>query len=95
MKKILITTLVLSTMALANAGYSKCISCHGTTGDKKALGKSAVITGQEASKTIEQLTAYRAGTLNITGLGPIMQRQVSSMDDKTISAIAEYISQMK
>jgi cytochrome c553 len=82
-------------MADGASSYAKCSSCHGSNGQKVALGKSAIITGQSAEKTIEQLNAYKAGTLDLYGMGNLMKGQVSSMDDATIKEVAEYIATMK
>ena len=98
MKKIAIAMLLAgSTLLMADgaASYAKCVSCHGANGEKAALGKSAIITGQDAAKTIEQLNGYKAGTLNLHGMGGLMKGQVAAMDDATIKAIAEHIAAMK
>ncbi len=98
MKKLAITMLLAgSTLLMADgaAAYAKCVGCHGANGEKAALGKSAVITGQDAAKTIEQLNGYKAGTLNQHGMGGLMKAQVATMDDATIKAIAEHIAAMK
>jgi len=98
MKKFAITMLLAgSTLLMANgaASYAKCKGCHGANGEKKALGKSAVITGQDVATTIKDLSAYKAGTLNKYGMGGLMKGQVSSMDEATIKAVAEYIAGMK
>ena len=75
--------------------YAVCKGCHGANGEKKALGKSTVITGQDVAKTITQLNGYKAGTLNQYGMGGLMKGQVASMDEATIKAVAEYIAGMK
>jgi cytochrome c553 len=99
MKKIAIALLFAGTtllMANGAAVYAeKCASCHGANGEKAALGKSAVITGQDATKTIEQLNGYKAGTLNIHGMGGLMKGQVAAMDEATIKAISEHIAGLK
>lgn len=98
MKKIAISMLFAGTtllMADGAAAYAKCVGCHGANGEKVALGKSAVITGQDAAKTIEQLNGYKAGTLNLHGMGGLMKGQVATMDDATIKAIADHIAAMK
>jgi cytochrome c553 len=82
-------------MADGVAAYAKCVGCHGANGEKAALGKSAVITGQDAAKTVEQLNGYKAGTLNLNGMGGLMKGQVASMDDASIQAVADYIAAMK
>jgi cytochrome c553 len=98
MKKFAITMLLAgSTLLMADgaAAYSKCAACHGANGEKVALGKSAVITGQDAAKTVEQLNGYKAGTLNQHGMGALMKGQMASMDEAAIKAVADYIAAMK
>jgi cytochrome c553 len=98
MKKFAITMLLAgSTLLMADgaAAYAKCVGCHGANGEKAALGKSAIITGQDAAKTIEQLNGYKAGTLNVHGMGALRKGQVASMDDAAIKAVSEYIAAMK
>ena len=98
MKKLAITMLLAgSTLLMADgaAAYAKCVGCHGANGEKKALGKSAVITGQDAAKTVEQMNGYKAGTLNLHGMGGLMKGQVASMDDAAIKAVADHVAAMK
>ena len=98
MKQIVITMLFAgSTLLMADgaASYAKCANCHGSNGEKVALGKSAAIAGQDIDKTIEQLNGYKAGTLDIYGMGNMMRGQVASMDDEAIKEVAEYIAAMK
>jgi len=98
MKKLAITMLLAgSTLLMADgaAAYASCIGCHGANGEKKALGKSAVLKGQDASKTVEQLKGYKAGTLNLHGMGGLMKGQVITWDDAKMQAVADYIAAMK
>ena len=98
MKKLAIAMLFAgSTLLMADGAalYAKCVGCHGANGEKAALGKSAVITGQAAAKTVEQLKGYKAGTLNKTGMGGLMKGQVASMSDADIQAVADHIAAMK
>ena len=98
MKKIAITMLLAGSallMADGAASYAKCAGCHGANGEKAALGKSAIITGQDAAKTIEQINGYKAGTLNAHGMGAVMKGQVASLDDAAIKEVAEYIAGLK
>jgi len=98
MKKLAITMLLAgSTLLMADgaAAFAKCAGCHGANGEKAALGKSAIIAGQDAAKTIEMLNGYKAGTLNQHGMGALMKGQVASMDDAAIKAVAEHIAAMK
>lgn len=98
MKKLAITMLLAgSTLLMADgaATFAKCAGCHGSNGEKAALGKSAIIKGQDAAKTVEQLTGYKAGTLNQYGMGALMKGQVASLSDADIKAVAEHIAAMK
>ncbi len=98
MKKIAIAMLFAgSTLLMADgaASYAKCAGCHGQNGEKAALGKSVVITGQDAAKTVEQLQGYKAGTLNVHGMGGVMKGQVASLDDAGMKEVADYIAAMK
>ncbi|MDQ7084515.1 MAG: c-type cytochrome [Sulfurovum sp.] len=91
------STLLMAEGAVVDgaAAYAKCAGCHGANGEKSAVGKSAIITGQDAAKTIEQLNGYKAGTLNLHGMGGMMKGQVATMDDATIKAIADHIAGLK
>ncbi len=85
-----------STLLMADATvFAKCAGCHGQNGEKPALGKSAIIAGQDAAKTLEQLKGYKAGTLNQHGMGGVMKGQVASMDDAQLKAVADYIATLK
>jgi cytochrome c553 len=98
MKKFAIAMLLAGSTSLMADGaalYAKCVGCHGANGEKAALGKSAVITGQDAAKTVEQLKGYKAGTLNIAGMGGLMKGQVASMSDADMQAVADHIAAMK
>jgi len=98
MKKIAIAMLFAgSTLLMADgaASYAKCAGCHGQNGEKAALGKSAIIAGQDAAKTVEQLAGYKAGTLNQHGMGGVMKGQVAAMDDATMKEVADHIAAMK
>jgi len=75
--------------------YSSCVGCHGSNGDKSALGKSAIIKGQEYSKTVRQLTAYKRGKLDLYGYGGLMRDKLLKIDDAIIDKIAKYIEKMK
>jgi cytochrome c553 len=98
MKKIAIAMLFAgSTLLMADGAalFAKCAGCHGQKGEKAALGKSAVIAGQDAAKTAEQLKGYKAGTLNQHNMGALMKGQVASMSDADIQAVSEYIAGLK
>jgi len=75
--------------------YVKCAGCHGPSGKKHALGRSKVLAGQSASELADKLKAYKEGTRNVTGMGNLMQGQVSTLSKNDILALAEYISTLK
>ncbi len=98
MKKIAIAMLFAgSTLLMADgaATFAKCAGCHGANGEKAALGKSAIIKGQDAAKTVEQLNGYKAGTLNQHGMGAVMKGQVAALSDEDIKAVADHIAGLK
>ena len=75
------------------AAYAKCKGCHGADGKTKALGKSAVLAGQDKAALIEAINGYKAGTRNVAGMGMLMKGQVAAMSDADIEAVAAYLSQ--
>ncbi len=99
MKKVVLTVLALGAMSFLAADgaalYKKCAGCHGAKGEKKALGKSAVIAGLSADKIVEDLKGYKAGTLNLHGMGGLMKGQVASYSDADMKAVADYIQSLK
>jgi len=99
MKKVVLTVLTLGAMSFLAADgaalFKKCAGCHGVKGEKKALGKSAVIAGMDAAKTEAALKGYKAGTLNTHGMGGLMKGQVASYSDADMKAVSEYISGLK
>jgi cytochrome c553 len=76
------------------AAYAKCKGCHGADGKTKALGKSAVIAGQDKAALITSMNEYKAGTKNVAGMGTLMKAQAAPMSDADIEAVAEYLSQL-
>ncbi len=79
----------------APAAYEKCKGCHGADGKTVALGKSAVIAGQDKAALITSLHEYREGMKNAAGMGGLMKAQVVSMSDEDFEVIAEYLSAIK
>ena len=85
---------VPATPPASPAAYAKCKGCHGADGKTKALGKSAVIAGQDKEALMTSLNEYKAGTKNVAGMGSLMTAQVATMSDEEIEAVAEYLSQI-
>ena len=94
MKKLaLALALVGATALFASDGaglYKKCASCHGAKGEKKALGKSQVITGWDVAKTTGALKGYKDGSYGAAMKG-LMKGQVAKLSDADIDALATYI----
>ncbi|MBN2964668.1 c-type cytochrome [Sulfurospirillum sp. T05] len=97
MKKVLFALLVVGVSSLVAADgaavYKKCISCHGASAEKKALGKSEVIAGWAADKQIAALKGYKDGTYG----GPmknLMKGQVANLSDAEIEAVSKYVESL-
>ncbi len=73
--------------------YQACVACHGQNAEKKALGKSQVIKGWSATKTIDALNGYIDGSYGGTMKG-LMKGQVSGLSKDDIEAVSEYISKL-
>ena len=91
MKKVLVflAVLGLSSAAMADA-YAKCAGCHGAHGEKKALGKSKVISEMSKSDIVAALKGYKDGSYGGPMKG-LMKGQVASLSDADMTAIAEKI----
>ena len=87
-------TEAVSATPTAPAAYAKCKGCHGADGKTKALGKSAVIAGQDKAALVTAMNGYKAGTRNVAGMGILMKGQVASMSDADMEAVADYLSQL-
>jgi len=87
-----ITTAVTEAVSSSPSAYAKCKGCHGVDGKMKALGKSAVIAGQDKAAIIASMNAYKAGTKDVAGMGSLMRAQAMSMSDEDIEAVADYLS---
>ncbi len=96
--KTLIAILGLTAMLSAADGsalFKKCVACHGAKAEKAALGKSEVIAGWKADKTLDALKGYKAGTRNTKGMGAIMKGQTSTLSDADMKTIADYVAGLK
>ena len=91
MKKVLVflAVLGLSTAAMADA-YAKCAGCHGANGEKKALGKSKVISDMSKADIVAALKGYKDGSYGGPMKG-LMKGQVASLSDADMTAIAEKV----
>jgi len=71
--------------------YLKCAGCHGQNGEKKALGKSAVIQGWDKDETIKALQGYKDGSYG-AAMKAIMISQVRTLSDENIEDLGSYLS---
>lgn len=86
---------VMLSAAEGGALYQKCAVCHGAKGEKAALGKSEVIAGWKADKTLDALKGYKAGTRNTKGMGAIMKGQTATLSEGDMKTLGEYIAGLK
>ena len=97
-QKVLLGLTLIGSMSILSASgadtYKKCTACHGVTAEKKALGKSAIIKGWDANKTIAALKGYKDGSYGGAMKG-VMKGQVSHLSDTQIEDIATYIETLK
>ena len=97
-QKVLLGLAVVGSLTAAMADgaalYKKCSACHGASGEKKALGKSAVIKGWEAQKTVASLKGYKDGTYGGPMKG-LMKGQVAKLSVDEISSLSAYIVTLK
>lgn len=96
--KTFIALLGLTAMLSAADGgalFQKCSACHGAKAEKAALGKSEVIAGWKAEKTVDALKGYKAGTRNTKGMGSIMKGQTASLSDSDMKVLGDYIAALK
>ena len=94
MKKTVLTLLTMSSLMMAADGaaaYSKCAGCHGTMGEKKALGKSKVINKMSKEDLVSALNGYKDGSYGGAMKG-LMKGQVAKLSDEDIEAIALHIA---
>jgi len=82
MKKIVLGTLLCGVAAFAAVNLGACKGCHGANFEKKALGKSKVVSDMTKAEVSASLVGYKAGTYGGPMKG-IMKGQVAkySNDD--------------
>lgn len=97
MRKILLSSLLLSSVLLAADGAevykTKCFSCHGEKAIKPAMAKSSVIAGWDAQKTIDSVNGYKKGEG-----GPmknVMKPIATALSDEDLKAVAQTIASFK
>jgi len=103
-KSLLIAGAILaSTSAMANSEmvlkngadtFKKCSACHGALGQKKALGKSKVISELSSAEITTALNGYKDGSYGGPMKG-LMKGQVAKLTTGDIQALSDYIPTLK
>lgn len=96
--KIMLPVLSASFLMAASgeAIYQKqCASCHGTKGEKKALGHSSVIKGMETKKFVTLVKSFATGEKKAMPIAKIVKKQfIDKYDDATIQEVATYVNKL-
>lgn len=74
--------------------YQKCTACHGVNAEKKALGKSKVVSAMSESEIVAALNGYKDGTYGGAMKG-LMKGQVAKLTAEEINSLAAYIVTLK
>jgi cytochrome c-type protein NapB len=92
MKKIVtaIVTLTATTALMAGVNAGACKGCHGQSWEKKALGKSKVVSEMSHADIAAALKGYKAGTYGGPMKG-LMKGQVAKYSDADLEAFAQTV----
>ncbi|MBT8348715.1 MAG: c-type cytochrome [Sulfurovum sp.] len=97
--KIMLPLLSVSFLMGASAEsiyQTKCASCHGKIGEKKALGHSNVIQGMDTEKFVSLVNVFATGEKKAMPIAKIVKKQfVDRYDEEEIQAVAEYVNKLK
>lgn len=93
--KTFLMMLGLTAMLAATDGAAiykaNCASCHGATGEKKALNKSQVIKDFSQEQIVTALKGYKDGSYG-GAMKALMKGQAAKLSDDDITAIAKAIA---
>tara|TARA_B110000046_G_C12961748_1_gene384871 strand:+ start:967 stop:1239 length:273 start_codon:yes stop_codon:yes gene_type:complete len=85
MKIIVLGTLILSVAAFAAVNLGACKGCHGLNFEKKALGKSKVVSDMTKAEVSASLIGYKNGTYGGPMKG-LMKGQVAKYSEAELSS---------
>jgi len=71
--------------------FNTCAGCHGSSGEKQALGKSQIIKGWSQEKVLQALNGYADGTYG-GAMKAVMKGQAAKLTAQEREAVAKYIS---
>lgn len=91
--------LLSASFLIASSGeaiyQTKCASCHGKKGEKKALEHSKVIKGMPTGEFIAQTKAFASGKKKTMPIAKIVKKQfIDRYDDEDIQKVAEYVNKL-
>jgi cytochrome c-type protein NapB len=94
MKKLILNAIIALSIfgvtANAEVNLNACKGCHGQTFEKKALGKSLVVSDMNATEISAALIGYKDGTYGKTMKG-VMKGQVAKYSNEDLNASATVI----
>ena len=74
---------------------TKCASCHGKMGEKKALGQSNVIKGIPQDEFISLTKAFATGEKKAMPIAKIVKKQfIDTYSDEQIKEVADYVNSL-
>ena len=73
--------------------HKKCSGCHGTNGQKKALGRSYIINQMDKERLLKSMQGYQNGTYGGVLKG-LMRGRLRDLSSKQIDLLATYIAAM-
>ena len=88
--KVLTLGSLLASSALYAVNTAACAGCHGKSFEKKAMGKSKIVSDMTKEEIVAALKGYKDGSYG----GPMkgmMKGQVASLSDADMAAIADSI----
>lgn len=89
-KSIVVTALFCGITAQATPLYTKCVACHGSTGEKSALNKSLIIKDMSKADFVSAMKGYKDGSYG-KDQKALMKVQVTTLSDAQIEEIASFI----
>jgi len=96
-KALVIAAAILGSTSVMASGeniYKKCAGCHGVNAEKKALGKSKIVSEMSEKEITIALKGYRDSSYGGKMKG-LMKGQVAKLDDAQIESLSKYIATLK
>jgi len=93
MKKLVIASaalVALTSFASAEVAAAACLGCHGAKWEKKALGKSKIVSEMAHADIATALKGYKDGSYGGAMKG-VMKGQVAKYSDADLEAFAQTI----